>query len=98
MFVCFVDFKKAYDLVWGDGLFYKLIKISFSSKFVKTIIWGKIYKMSQIKSFFKRVLGGGQKVVEIFTFNDAPQKIRVTSFYRIKKYSFFAILVFSPYI
>ena len=28
----------------------------------------------------------GKKVVEIFTFNDAPQKIRVTSFYRIEKY------------
>ena len=38
LFVCFVDFKKAYDLVWRDGLFYKLIQIGFSSKFVKTIM------------------------------------------------------------
>ena len=36
-----------------------------------------------------RILGNHS---EIFTFNDAPQKIRVTSFYRIEKYSFFAIL------
>ena len=24
--LCFVDFKKAYDSVWRDGLFYKLLK------------------------------------------------------------------------
>ena len=56
----------------------------FSKKRIKR---PKIGKNTRIKG-----VGGGQKVVEIFTFNDAPQKIRVTSFYRIKKYSFFAIL------
>ena len=38
LFVCFVDFKKAYDLVWRDGLFYKLLETGFSSKFVKVMM------------------------------------------------------------
>ena len=38
---CFVDFSKAYDSVWRDGLLYKLIKYKLSSKF--TFIIQSIY-------------------------------------------------------
>ena len=37
VYVCFVDFSKAYDTVWRVGLFYKLIKYGFSLKFIKLI-------------------------------------------------------------
>ena len=52
----------------------------------------KVKNIKKLLFLYFKGIGGGKKVVEIFTFNDAPQKIRVTSFYRIKKYSFFAIL------
>ena len=32
MYWCLVDFKKAYDSVWRNGLFYKLINCGFSTK------------------------------------------------------------------
>ena len=35
--VCFVDFKKAYDTVWRDGLFLKLFNNNVSSKFVNLL-------------------------------------------------------------
>ena len=34
LFCCFVDFRKAFDLVWRNGLFYKLLEYNVSSKFV----------------------------------------------------------------
>ena len=37
LYACFVDFKKAYDLVWRDGLFYKLLKCGISQKFVSLL-------------------------------------------------------------
>ncbi|MCG8046148.1 MAG: reverse transcriptase domain-containing protein [Candidatus Thiodiazotropha endolucinida] len=37
LFTCFVDFKRAFDTVWHDGLFYKLRKIGLSDKFYHTI-------------------------------------------------------------
>ena len=37
LYACFVDFKKAYDSVWREGLFLKLLEAGFSFKFVKTI-------------------------------------------------------------
>jgi len=37
LYACFVDFKKAYDSVWREGLFLKLLEAGFSCKFVKTI-------------------------------------------------------------
>ena len=32
MYLCFVAFKKVYDSVWRNGLFYKLINCGFSTK------------------------------------------------------------------
>ena len=31
---CFVDFKKAYDSAWHDGLFYKFNKVGISGYFL----------------------------------------------------------------
>ena len=49
LFVCFVDFKKAYDLVWRNGLLHKLLKYGISSK-MKNMI-SSIY--SNVKSYVK---------------------------------------------
>ena len=35
--VCFVDFKKAFDTVWRDGLFLKLLRSNVSTKFVRIL-------------------------------------------------------------
>ena len=56
LFTCFVDFKRAFDKVWQDGLFYKLRQIGVSDKFYHTIksmydtVWqdGLFYKLRQI--------------------------------------------------
>ena len=35
LYVCFIDFKKAFDSVWHKGLFYKLHKVGINWKFSK---------------------------------------------------------------
>ena len=35
LYTCFVDFRKAYDTVWRDGLYYKLLKSGVSKSFVR---------------------------------------------------------------
>ena len=37
LYLCFVDFAKAYDSVWRKGLFYKLIGYGFSVKILKLL-------------------------------------------------------------
>ena len=37
MFACFVDYKKAYDNVWRDGLYYKLLKSGIKPSMVRII-------------------------------------------------------------
>ena len=37
VYACFVDFSKAYDSVWKDGLLYKLILSGLSFRFVSLI-------------------------------------------------------------
>lgn len=37
VYACFVDFRKAYDSVWRNGLLYKLIKIGVSKTFIKLL-------------------------------------------------------------
>ena len=44
IYVCFVDFKKAYDTVWHEGLFTKLSKVSIKSQLLKLI--ESLYKQS----------------------------------------------------
>ena len=37
IYACFVDFKKAFDSVWHDGLLYKLLQINVGGSFYKLI-------------------------------------------------------------
>ena len=37
IYACFVDFRKAYDSVWRNGLSYKLMKCRVSRKFLSLI-------------------------------------------------------------
>ena len=37
LYTCFVDFSKAYDTVWREGLFHKLLNYGISTKFVKLL-------------------------------------------------------------
>ena len=38
MFACFIDFRKAYDSVWREGLFLKLILNGCSRKFIRLML------------------------------------------------------------
>ena len=37
VFACFIDFRKAFDTVWHNGLFYKLQQIGISGHFLETL-------------------------------------------------------------
>ena len=37
VYTCFVDFRKAFDSVWKDGLLYKLLQIGVGGRFYKLI-------------------------------------------------------------
>lgn len=37
VFACFVDFRKAFDTVWRDGLLFSLLQVGISTKFVRFI-------------------------------------------------------------
>ena len=37
LYTCFIDFKKAFDSVWHDGLFYKLLHYKIGGKFYDLI-------------------------------------------------------------
>ena len=45
VYSCFIDFKKAFDTVWHEGLFYKLQQMSVSGNFLLTL--RNIYKNTQ---------------------------------------------------
>jgi hypothetical protein len=38
IFACFIDFKKAYDSVWREGLFFKLILNGCSKRFIRLML------------------------------------------------------------
>ena len=63
IFGCFVDFSKAYDSVWREGLFYKLMKNKLSFKFISMIksMYNDLnlsVKLTEgITSFFKSDVG-----------------------------------------
>ena len=44
VYSCFVDFKKAFDTVWHEGLFQKLLQVNIKGKFLKLI--QSLYKKS----------------------------------------------------
>ena len=50
LYVCFVDFKKAYDTVWRNGLFYKLLKAGISPGFVQLMqsMYSKLQSCVQV--------------------------------------------------
>ena len=65
---CFVDFSKAYDSVWRDGLLYKLIKYKLSSKFISIIRMYDNLNLSVkltngITPFFRSEMGLGRAVI-----------------------------------
>ena len=37
VYACFIDFRKAFDTVWHDGLFYKLQQIGIKGNFLETL-------------------------------------------------------------
>ena len=37
LYACFVDFKSAFDTVWRDGLFYKMLKMGIGGNFIKVL-------------------------------------------------------------
>ena len=37
LYSCFIDLRKAFDSLWRNGLFYKLLKTGISSKLVSVI-------------------------------------------------------------
>ena len=43
LFACFVDFRKAYDSVWREGLFFKLIQYGGSKNFVQSLFHNYSY-------------------------------------------------------
>ena len=45
VYACFIDFRKAFDTVWHDGLFYKLQQIGIKGHFLETL--KNIYKNTQ---------------------------------------------------
>ena len=38
LFACFIDFRKAYDIVWREGLFFELIQNGCSKNFVRILL------------------------------------------------------------
>ena len=54
LFTCFIDFKKAFDSIWHDGLFYKLLQNKIGGKFYDLI--KNLYSKSKcsIKFGFQR--------------------------------------------
>ncbi len=37
MFCLYIDYRKAFDLVWRDGLWYKLLKVGIDGKIMRVI-------------------------------------------------------------
>ena len=58
LFTCFVDFKKAFDSIWHEGLFHKMTNLGIGGKTLKLIrdIYRKtkcaVKSKNSITSFF----------------------------------------------
>ena len=63
LYACFVDFKKAYDTVWRNGLFLKLLRVGISTGFVQLIkdIYSKLLSCVQVEggvsNYFESLVG-----------------------------------------
>ena len=92
IYACFVDFRKAFDSVWHDGLFLKLLKNKIGGKFFDLI--KKLYSNSQCAvkqsqsrtSFFPYLKGVRQgSILSPLLFNiylnDLPQLFNDSSFH-----------------
>jgi rubrerythrin len=66
VFVAFVDFQKAFDTIWRDGLFFKLLKTGLSTHLCKLLenMYSKLTSSIKVKNqrtdFFKSELGTRQ--------------------------------------
>lgn len=69
---CFIDLEKAFDTVWLDGLFYKLIKKGFPRQLIK-ILWVMLHD----KQF--RVHDGDTASTKTFSIADGLQQGTVNS-------------------
>ena len=58
LYTCFIDFKKAFDTVWHDGLFYKLQEIGICGNFL--LILQNMYKNT------KCAVKIGDKLIQLF--------------------------------
>ena len=52
VYACFVDFQKAYDTIWRNGLFHKLMKYGFSQKiiFLLKSMYDRVVSAVKVKS------------------------------------------------
>ena len=53
VYACFDDFQKAYDTIWRNGLFYKLMKYGFSQKiniFLMNSMYDRVVSAEKAKS------------------------------------------------
>ena len=52
VYACFVDFQKAYDTIWRNGLFYMLMKYGFSQKilFLLKSMYDRVVSAVKVKS------------------------------------------------
>ena len=63
LYTCFVDFKKAYDTVWRNGLFFKMLKSKINPGFVQLLqnMYSKLRSCVQIQggisSWFDSLIG-----------------------------------------
>ena len=51
LYVCFIDFSKAFDLVNRDTLFYKLVKMGWTGRVID--ILGNLYNKTNIRFKYK---------------------------------------------
>ena len=69
VYACFVDFRKAFDSVWHDGLLYKLSQYNVGGKFfslIKSLYACKFYVLRKARKLKKR---------DLFNTQDAYAKV-----------------------
>lgn len=56
LYTCFIDLSKAFDTVWREGLYYKLLKLGVSSKFVNVLksLYSNINSKIKVKNLLSK--------------------------------------------